>query len=55
MLKIVPNGMKRFSQSLLTGAAGDPVFDNLMMQAPTKAVEDFNNITNLFFDTTLFT
>jgi hypothetical protein len=55
MLKFIPNWAKGFSQSLITGAVGDPVFDNLMMQAPTKAVEDFNNFTNLFFDTTLFT
>jgi len=54
-LKFIPNAAKGISNSLVNGAVGDPVFDNLMMQAPTAAVETMNNIANLFFDASLFT
>jgi len=54
-LKFIPNAAKGLTQSVVSGAAGDPIFDNLMMEAPTQAIQDFNNLTNVFFDTTLFT
>ncbi len=54
-LRIVPNTAKGLMNSLATGAAWDPIFDNLMIQAPTAAIEWFNNYTNVFFDGAMFT
>lgn len=39
---------------MISGAATDPIFDNLMVQAPTKTTEEFNTLTNVLFDATLF-
>jgi hypothetical protein len=53
-LKIIPNALKGMQTSLITGAAGDAVIDNQMMQAPTSVNEAFNNAIWLFFDTNLY-
>lgn len=54
-LSIIPTAMKGLSESMISGAATDPIFDNLMVQAPSKTTEEFNNLTNVLFDATLFT
>ena len=53
-LKIIPNALKGMQTSLITGAAGDAVIDNQMMQAPTAINEAFNNSIGLFFDTNMY-
>lgn len=54
-LAIIPTAMKGLSSSMISGAATDPIFDNLMIQAPNKTTEEFNQFTNVLFDATLFT
>lgn len=54
VMKIVPNAVKGLSESIISGAATDPIIDNLMVEAPTASIEELNNITNLFFDAGTF-
>lgn len=53
-MKLLPMTIKGLSASMLSGAATDPIMDNLMITANTKANEEFNMLTNVLFDATIF-
>lgn len=48
--KLVWNSVANITASQIYWAAADPVIDNLMVEAPTKTIEQFNYISNLLFD-----
>jgi len=52
--KFVWSSIKNLSSSQFYGTIWDTVIDNVTMTAPTKAIEEFNMISNLLFDTTPF-
>lgn len=48
--KLVWNSVANLTASQVYWAWADPIIDNLMIEAPTKTVEQFNYISNLLFD-----
>lgn len=52
-LKYVPRTASKLAESLISGVITDPIIDNMMIQAPTKASDGFNAITGVMFDATL--
>jgi len=54
VLKVLPKALKWLTTSLLEWAAWDAIFDNVMIQSPSKTSEEFNAISWLLFDTTLY-
>ena len=53
-LRLASKTIKNLTSSQLYWTVWDTVFDNVMVQAPDKATEWFNMISNVLFDTTPF-
>lgn len=49
-VNIIWSGIKGTTKSLISNAATDPIFDSVMQEAPTDAIQEFNTLTGPLFD-----
>ena len=49
-VNIIGSWVKWVTKSLISNAATDPIFDSVMQEAPTDAIQEFNTLTGPLFD-----